>query len=103
MSLLSWNCRGLGNPSTVREDRELTAKFAPAVLCLVETQISSARAKMLAQSFGFSNSFAVGSSGRSGGLVIKLEILGYSKYHIDASVGELGPAPWRLTCIYGEA
>ena len=98
-----------GNPATVHEVRDLTAKFAPTVLCLVETQLPSACAEILAQSFGFDKSFAIGSSGRSGGLVIfwndamKLEINGYSRYHIDAIVGGLGPTPWGLTCVYGEA
>ncbi|XP_073367941.1 uncharacterized protein [Aegilops tauschii subsp. strangulata] len=106
---LTWNCRGLGNPATVREVRELANKFALAVLCLVETQLDSARAEILSLSFGYNKSFAVSSSGRSGGLVlfwnneIKLEIQGYSKYHIDAIMSELGTVPWRLSCIYGEA
>ena len=34
---------------------------------------------------------------------IKLEVKGYSKYHTDAVVEELGSEPWRLSCIYGEA
>jgi hypothetical protein len=109
MNALCWNCRGLGNPATVREVRVLTAKFAPAVLCLVETQLQNVRAEILAQSFGYDRSFAVGSSGRSGGLVIywndsiKLEVKGYSRYHIDVNIDDLGPRPWRLTCVYGEA
>lgn len=32
-----------------------------------------------------------------------MTVLGSSKYHIDFSVTDLGPAPWRLTCVYGEA
>ena len=92
MNLLCWNCRGLGNPATVREVRELTNKFAPAVLCLLETQIQKARAELLALSFGYKNSHAVGSSGRSGGLVIfwnddiNLEVMGSSKYFVDAKI-----------------
>lgn len=64
---------------------------------------------ILASSFGYNKSFAVSSSDRSGGLVlfwneeIKLEVLGYSKYHIDANISNLGLAPSRFTCIYGEA
>src|SRR3954469_9738048 len=109
MSVLCWNCRGLGSPATAREVRELTNKLAPAVLCLLETQIQKARAELLAHSFGFNKSFAVGSSGRSGCLVlfwnddINLEIMGSSKHFIDAEIKELGPVPWRLSCIYGEA
>lgn len=106
MNILCWNSRGLGNPMTVHEVRELVNKFAPVVLCLVETLLNKARAEILAHSFGFGTSYAVGSSDRSGGLVIfwnisiKLEDLGYSIYHIDAIVNELGPELWRLSCIY---
>ncbi|XP_073362503.1 uncharacterized protein [Aegilops tauschii subsp. strangulata] len=58
---------------------------------------------------GFNKSFAVGSSGRSGGLgifwneEIKLEIIGYSEYHIDVMVNELTPTKTRITFVYGEA
>jgi hypothetical protein len=34
---------------------------------------------------------------------INLNILGYSQYHIDASVQVLGTFFWRITCVYGEA
>lgn len=79
------------------------------MLCLLETQIFSSRAENLASSLGFNNSYGVSSSGRSGGIVlywndeIKIEVLGYAKYHIDTSIAELGTGPWRLTCVYGEA
>ena len=108
MNVLSW-IRGLGNPATVREVRDLATKFTLAMLCLVETQIQNTRVEILASSFGYNKSFAVSSSGRSGGLVlfwngeIKLEVLGYSKYHIDAFVGELFDIQTRVTFVYGEA
>ena len=102
--------RGLGNPAIVREAREFASKYAPAVLCLVETQIQKSRAELLRSSFGYKYAFAVGSSGRSGGIVIfwnndevDLEVVDHSKYYVDAVVANLGSAPWRLTCVYGEA
>ena len=109
MSILSWNCRGAGKAATVRETRELVRKFAPTLLCIVETQIDRVRVENLASSFGFDNAFAVSSQGRSGGLgifwnnPIKVEILGYSKYHIDVKISDLGGDPWRFSCFYGEA
>lgn len=99
MNLLCWNCRGIGNAPTIQELRELVQKFAPRVLCIVETQISGVRAESLASTLGYDNAFAVDSSGRSGGLAmywnneIKIENLGYSRYHIDAKVTNLGGAP----------
>ena len=70
MSCLSWNCRGLGNDATVRELRELAKKFAPTVLCVLETQVNKARVEGLRHTLGYDKAFAVSSSGRSGGLGI---------------------------------
>jgi len=109
MSCFSWNCRGLGNAATVKELRDFAKSVAPSVLCVLETQVHRTPAEGLKGTLGFNNAFAVSSSGRSGGLGIfwnndiKLEILPYSQYHIDAIITELGGDPWRLTCVYGEA
>ena len=109
MSCLSWNCRGLGNAATVGELRNLAKKYAPTVLCVLETQIHKSWVELLKGTLGYDNSFAVSSSGRSGGLGIfwnnktRVEILPYSQYHIDAIVTEYGKEPWRLTCVYGDA
>jgi hypothetical protein len=56
---------------------------------------------------GYDNSFAVGSNGHSGGIImfwnnkIKMEILPY--LHLDAIVTEGEADPWRLTCVYRKA
>ena len=79
------------------------------MLCIVETQISRARAEKIAGTIGYDNAFGVDPTGRSGGLCIfwnneiNIDILGYSCYHIDVKVSDLGGDPWRLTCFYGEA
>jgi hypothetical protein len=109
MSTFFWNCRGLGNAATVRELRDFVKEFAPSFLCVVETQIHRSRVELLAGTLGYDNVFAVSSTGRSGGLAIfwnnsiKLDILSYSQYHIDAAVTPSLEEPWRLTCVYGEA
>ena len=109
MSCLSWNCRGLGNASTVKELRDLAKKVAPTVLCVLETQVHKARVEGLKNTLEYDNAFAVSSAGRSGGLGIywnnntRVEILPFSQYHINAIVTENGRDPWRLTCVYGEA
>ena len=84
MSLLCWNYRGAGKPAAVQELHELTKQYAPSVLCILETQIEGSRVENMAGSLGFNKSYAVSSSGRSGGLgifwndEIKLEVVGYS-------------------------
>ena len=70
MRTMCWNCRGIGDPATVNELRALVVDSAPSVLCIVETQIAKNRVEGLAVSLGFNSSFAVASSGRSGGLCI---------------------------------
>ena len=108
MNALCWNCRGAGKPAAVQELREFAKKFTPTLLCIVETQIEGRRVEALASSIGFDNSYAIDSQGRSGGIglfwnnSIKVEILGYSCYHLDISVEEQGEDPWRMTCVYGE-
>lgn len=109
MSIISWNCRGVGNASTIRELREIAKKFAPTLLCIIETQIDKARVENLASSVGYDKAFAVSSVGRSGGIGLfwnnnlDIEILGYSVYHLDCGIRETGFDPWRLTVVYGEA
>ena len=109
MSILSWNCRGAGKAAIVRELRDLARNFAPTLLCIVETQIDRSRVESLAATFGYDNAYAGDSEGRSGGIglfwnnEIKIDILGYSRYHLDVSVQEENHDAWRLTCVYGEA
>jgi hypothetical protein len=77
-------------------------------LWVVETQVHKTRVVGLSRTLGFDKSFAVSSSGRSGGLglfwnkEIKIEILPYSQYHLDAVVTEQWRESWRLTVVYGE-
>lgn len=83
--------------------------ICPSVLCVLETQVRKTRVEGLKSTLGFDNSFAVSSLGRSGGIglfwnnEIKVEILSYSQYHIDAIATESCGDQWRLTTVYEEA
>lgn len=109
MSTLCWNCRGIGNAVTIHELRNLAKDFAPAILCVVETQVGKKRVEGLTRTLGFHGCYAVDSVGRSGGLgvfwkdSVDFRMLRYSSRHIDGEVYIQGKPPWRLTCIYGEA
>ena len=109
MNSVGWNCRGAGDPATVREVKNLVASVAPSILLLVETQVGKRRMENLSSSFGFNNCFAISSEGRSGGLAmywngpLVLDLIGFSRDHIDMKVTEQGKEPWRITGIYGEA
>ena len=47
MKILSWNCRGIGNPATVKELRDLAKDYAPSVMFIMETQISKYQVEIL--------------------------------------------------------
>jgi len=70
---------------------------------------TQSKGKILKSTIGFDCSFAISSEGRSGGLSIfwnnnvRVEILPYSQYHIDAIITENREDAWRFTCVYGEA
>ena len=98
MSLLSWNCRGLGNPRTVRELRHLVKEKKPRFLFLMETKIREYRMQRVRHKVGFDGMFVVDPIGTSGGLAFlwkdasDMEIQNYSLRHINAmdeSIGKL--------------
>ena len=92
MSISCWNGRELGADPTIHELRDFARDHAPSILCVVETQLHKSRVERLARTLGFDQSFAVSSSGRSGGIGmfwnnnINVEILPYSQYHLDVVI-----------------
>jgi exonuclease III len=108
MSFLSWNCRGLGNPQTVRDLHRLVKEKRPSLVFLMETKSQSIRLEKVRVRIGFDNVFVVNSVGKSGGLAllwrndICVEIQNYSRHHINAvvSMEKTGP-PWKFSGFYG--
>jgi len=45
MKILSWNCRGLGNPAAVRALRKILKITCPDVVFLSETKLNNADTK----------------------------------------------------------
>lgn len=70
MSTICWNCRGLGNPRTVREIKVLAAQKKPEFICLIETKVTRHHAEKLRVALGFDGLFHVDSRGNSGGLAL---------------------------------
>jgi hypothetical protein len=109
MNCLSWNCRGLGNPSTVRELRTIVKQEGPSLLFIMETKIKGKKVENLQRLLGFAGCFAVDSNGLSGGIglfwddTVEVELKNYSQAHIDVEVKSKDqPQPWRFTGFYGE-
>ena len=107
MNCLSLNCRGLGNPSTVRELRKVVKQEGPSLLFVMETKIRGKRVEDLKHVLGFSGCFAVDSDGLSGGVGlfwtsdVVVDLQNYSLSHIDVKVTK-GCKSWRFTGFYGE-
>ena len=107
MNAMSWNCRGLGNPATVRELRKLVKQEGPTLLFVMETKIRGKRVEDLKFTLGFSGCFAVDSDGLSGGIGlfwskdVEVTLENFSKSHIDVMVSQNNKT-WRLTGFYGE-
>lgn len=108
MSVLSINCRGLGNPSTVDGLRDLVRREAPSVIFLSETKLSSYDFRRVQRRLGEFEGLVVDSMGRSGGLEllwrkgIDIVLSTMSVHHIDVTVrGGLGEEEGSLTGFYG--
>jgi hypothetical protein len=53
MTLFCSNYCGIGNDATVRELHDFTRKFAPSIMCIVETGVHKTRVENYATSFGY--------------------------------------------------
>ncbi|XP_021761357.1 uncharacterized protein LOC110726197 [Chenopodium quinoa] len=108
MSVLSINCRGLGNTSAVSNLRNLIRKEAPSLVFLMETKLSSGEMSKIKAKFPGYEGLAVDSCGRSGGVALlwlkELEVVlrSMSIHHINLLVKRgIGDLEWRCTGFYG--
>lgn len=107
MNIMCWNCRGMGNPSLVRQLRKWCSKFAPSLLFLSETFVNKTIVEDLKDRFGFQNAFGVASRGNSGGLClywkegVAFSLISYSQNHICGDVNMGSKGIWRFVGIYG--
>lgn len=107
MSILSWNCRGVGNTETVRRLTEMRKKYFPDFLFLTETKQQDTYMLGLQKDLCYDKMFTVAPIGLSGGLAVfwkdcyKVEVLSADKRIIDLSV-KFGSVIFFLTCVYGD-
>ncbi|KAL9686721.1 hypothetical protein QQ045_031114 [Rhodiola kirilowii] len=105
MTTLVWNCRGLGNPRTIRELRSLIKTTNPQMVGLIETKSSKEKMELLRVQLGFFGCFSVPAKGSAGGLALlwkqeaEVSIRSFSFYHIDFLVSDADPV--RHTLFYG--
>jgi exonuclease III len=70
MNINSWNCRGLGGPTTVPSLKYLVCVYKPDVLFLCETLSNSNKIEEFRYVLGFDYCFTVNREGRGGGLAL---------------------------------
>ena len=92
MSILSWNCQGLGNQWAVDVLSHLEREKAPKILFLMETKQSVDEMRRLQADLPYCCMFLVPSIRRSGGRAllwkeeVDLHVQTYSSNHIDALI-----------------
>lgn len=109
MSCLSWNCRGIGNATTVRDLCALVREAGPKLVFLCETRQKIETVRRLRNRLGLKSCVGVSSDGLSGGLALLwnesvfVDIKGMNERYIDAYVRLSPDAPiWHVTFVYGE-
>lgn len=110
MSILSWNCRGLGNPTSVQVLVDLIHSRKPNIVFFIETFTRRNRLNPIKTKVGFSGFFVVDNVGHRGGLALmwndmaQVDIKSFSNQHIDTEVSlDGGTTVWRFTGFYGIA
>lgn len=68
MSVLAWNCRGLGNSNTLNYLSGLVKKYKPSCVFLSETK-GGMGVDWVARKLGFEKWKRVEANGRSGGII----------------------------------
>ena len=107
MSILSWNCRGLGQPRTVQVLTDLVKHKKPSFVFLMETLCYRNQLEFLKNKLNFENMFVVDRVGRSGGLALlwdgkyEAHLIKYAKNFVDIEIRGAGMSHWRLTGYYG--
>ena len=107
MSILSWNCRGLGNSRIVKALQKVIQKEAPDIVFLMETKIDVDGIKYVQNKINYKHGLVIPSEGQSGGTAMlwKIESLvhiqSYSKWYINAHVNGGRNGWWRITGFYG--
>ncbi|XP_042962521.1 uncharacterized protein LOC122296792 [Carya illinoinensis] len=109
MKHLAWNCRGLGNPRTVRELHLLVKEKSPDIIFLSETKCRRERIEKIRDRLKYACSFSVDSRGRSGGLAfiwkegVEADLDSYSQSHISLLINASNSSLKRtLTGFYGQ-
>ncbi|XP_074374632.1 uncharacterized protein LOC141715043 [Apium graveolens] len=108
MSILSWNCHGLGTPWAFQFLKEIVLQKKPDFVFLCEILYKQLTVERLQSAIGFEGNFVVETQGHSGGVALlwrykdEVALSSYNKNHIDVTVNSKDGEKFRLTGVYGE-
>ena len=107
MSLIVWNCRGLGNPQTIRELGDLIRAQDPAAMFIAKTWLDKARLKSLLKNCDLDQKFVVSKVTQGGNLALlwrsdfDVTVVDSSLNFIDAVINAGKENSWQFTGFYG--
>ncbi|KAK3193182.1 hypothetical protein Dsin_024492 [Dipteronia sinensis] len=109
MRTLAWIARGLGSPQAVQSLQCLKRESEPDVFFLMETKLGLQGMERIRIKLGYSGKLVVEPVGQSGGLClfwsarISVDLLSYSRFHIDVKVESHVSTMWCMTGFYGNS
>ncbi|KAM6590718.1 hypothetical protein CsatA_013323 [Cannabis sativa] len=105
---VAWNCRGLGQTSTVQELKSLLRSHSPDFVFLTELKVDANPLVRILKALHFYFHIFVPPIGTAGGIVLawkvgfSFECISCSRNHISGIVYSDPPShPWLLSCVYG--
>jgi len=108
MIILSWNCRGLGNPWIVQVLNWMVRTKKPNLVFLMETKLNSKKMEAIQTKLDFDAIFVVDSIGKSGGLALMwkldnvMNIQNYSRWNINVVIQtDSTTKEWKFSGFYG--
>ena len=109
MTILCWNCQGLGHPGTVRELVCLVRKHRPSVVFISETRQCKESVMKIRGMLGLKHCITHDGFIKGVGIAlfwddsVEINLLSYGSRYIDVHIRESPNSPlWRGTFVYGE-
>lgn len=109
MSVISWNCRGIGQKGFIPLIKDITREYDASMIFLLEIHASGDRVKRFVAKSGFDGSHVIDSMGHSGGIIAlwktsvwKVDVLNQSNQFLHLEVGWKREEKWLLTVVYGK-
>ncbi|XP_074342861.1 uncharacterized protein LOC141680570 [Apium graveolens] len=108
MSILGWNCHGLGTPWAFQFLKEIVLQKKPDLVFISEILCKQVTVEKFIQSVDFEGSIVVESQGHNGGIALiwrnrnEVTLQTYNKNHIDVKVRNKDDVEFRVTGLYGE-